>query len=174
MSSSDTSVEDGGRIGHGDRCSNISAYIMRSWAKSVERGVFLKNTLTSKKWVVASVTSRAQRQRRRAGLQPGGASSALIGARGEAGTTSGLQHAQPGRFKRAPVVPQTLILQSCEERNRLPSRARVFWLTRCVLGHWDKPHSAGVWGTHLDHRPLSTLLTLWVCAGIYTPKRHIE
>lgn len=154
MSSSDTSVEDGGRIGHGDRCSNISAYIMRSWAKSVERGVFLKNTLTSKKWVVASVTSRAQRQRRRAGLQPGGASCALIGAHGEAGTTSGLQHAQPGRFKRAPVVPQTLILQSCEERNRLPSRARVFWLTCCVLGHQDRPHSGPKWGTHLDHPPV--------------------
>ena len=32
----------------------------------------------------------------------------------------------PGHFKRAPAVPQTLILQSCGERNRLRSRAHVF------------------------------------------------
>lgn len=62
MSSYYTSVEDGGRSRNGDRCSNRSAYIMRSWVKSVERGVFLKNTLTSKKWVVASVTSTEQCQ----------------------------------------------------------------------------------------------------------------
>lgn len=96
MSSYYTSVEDGGRSRNGDRCSNRSAYIMRSWVKSVERGVFLKNTLTSKKWVVASVTSTERCQWRQAGLQPSGASHAIIGAcSAGTGTTSGLQ--QPGQ-----------------------------------------------------------------------------
>lgn len=94
MSSYYTSVEDGGRSRNGDRCSNRSAYIMRSRAKSVERGVFFKNTLTSKKWVVASVTSTEQCQCRRAGLQPSGARHAITGAcRAVTGTTSGLQQA---------------------------------------------------------------------------------
>lgn len=50
---------------------------------------------------------------------------------------------RPGHFKRAPAVPQTLILQSCGERNRLHSRVHVFWLTHFVLGHCGGPHSAG-------------------------------
>lgn len=49
----------------------------------------------------------------------------------------------PGHLKRAPAVPQTLILQSYGERNRLHSRAHVFWLTRFVLDHWGGLCSAG-------------------------------
>lgn len=73
----------------------------------------------------------------------------------------------PGHFKRAPAVPQTLILQSCGERNRLHSRAHVFWLTHFFLGHCGGPHSAGESEGHSDCRSPSTLLARWVYAGVW-------
>lgn len=142
MSSYYTWVEDGKLKPHSDRCSKRSAYIMRSWAKSVQGDVFFKNTRTSKKWIVASVASTEQCQWRQAGLQTRGSSPAMIGACNTVtGTTSGLQQAGEDIFKRAPVVPQTLILQSFGERNRLHSRAHVFWLTHFILGHCAGPPS---------------------------------
>jgi hypothetical protein len=79
---------------HSDRCSNRSAYIMSSWAKTVERSVVLKNMLTSKKWIVASATSTEQCQWRRASLQTSSSSHETIGACSTVtGTTSGLQQA---------------------------------------------------------------------------------
>lgn len=139
-----TSVEDGGWSHNSDRCSRRSAYIMRSWAKSVESSVFWKNTLTSKKWVVASVTSTGA-----APMEASGSAEEQL----KSCDYWNLQRndwnniwaaaSWPGHFKRAPVVPPTLILQSCGERNRPCSRAHVFCLTCFVLGHCEGPHSAG-------------------------------
>ncbi|KAF6114549.1 hypothetical protein HJG60_010523 [Phyllostomus discolor] len=73
----------------------------------------------------------------------------------------------PGHFKRAPAVPQTLILQSCGERNRLHSRAHVFWLTRFVLSHCGGPHSAGEPGDTLGQSlSMDSASSVGLCGGL--------
>lgn len=155
---------------HSDRCSNRSAYIMRSWTKSVEKGVFLKNTLTSKKWVVASATSmssasggeRVCRQWLKScddwSLQRNDWNNIWAAA------------SWPGHFKRAPVVPQTLILQSCGERHRLYSRVHVFWLVCFILGHCGGPHSAGeLEDTHGQSFSVHSASSAGLCQGLNRP-----
>lgn len=167
MSSYYTSVEDGGRSRNGDRCSNRSAYIMRSWAKSVERGVFLKNTLTSKKWVVASVTSMEQCQWRRVGLQPGAQVTRLL----ELAVQWLEQHLGCSKLAR------TFKKSSCGASNfdftELWGKKQAAFKSSCVLAHtfcprslWRAPLSCGIWGTLLERHSLSTL-ALRVCAGVW-------
>lgn len=140
---------------HSDRCSNRSAYIIRSWAKTVERGVFLKNIQTSKKRVVASATSTEQCQPR------GQVCRHAVGRVRRwwelaAGDWNNIWAAAswPGQFERAPVVPQTLISQSWGRgggrggRHRLYSRAHVFWLMCFLPSHCGGPHSAAELNRH--------------------------
>lgn len=129
-----------------------------------ERGVFLKNTLTSKKWVVASVTSRAQPAEARPGCSPGRVVVHWLEL------TAKLE--QHSRHAPSQAVLKELLwclklwfYRAARKGNRLPLRARVFWLTCYVLGHRDRPHSGPKWGTHADHPPVHFANSVGLCWG---------